>query len=53
MSIKIECPVCKGAFAAPEEAAGHQVTCPKCGQKRLIPEPSEVAEAAAEPQADQ
>jgi dienelactone hydrolase len=57
MSIKIECPVCKGAFAAPEEAAGRQVSCPKCGQKMLIPEPSEAAgattEAAAERPADQ
>jgi len=47
MSIKIECPVFKGAFAAPEEAAGHQVSCPKCGQQMLIPAPSEATQDPA------
>jgi DNA-directed RNA polymerase subunit RPC12/RpoP len=48
--IKFHCPNCKRKFGVPDNYAGRQVHCNKCGQTIIVPKPiTEVTVGSAEP----
>lgn len=57
MPIRVQCPGCRGKFAAPDAAAGRTLACPKCKGGVAVPKPEpepevvavEVVEDAPEP----
>lgn len=41
--IRFQCPVCDKVLKAPDHGAGQKISCPKCGQRLLIPQPAPAA----------
>lgn len=47
--MQFDCPICQGAFDAPEELLGGEVTCPHCSQVVALPAPPPSANPVASP----
>jgi hypothetical protein len=41
--IHLTYPTCKKVLKVPDEEGGRKVSCPKCGQRMLIPQPEKLA----------
>jgi hypothetical protein len=59
LDVRFKCPACNGKLVVDAQAAGTEVTCPRCNEEVLVPEPGTEFPAplavprATEPAADQ